>query len=118
MATDAEGRSVHQRRQVTREEALEYHSREPQGKVQVVPTKPTGSQRDLSLAVVGVGAALIALVLAFVPQVFGTIDSLGQRAIAAVLVVIFAFFFVTVSSRIVGLVGVTSNPTSGMTRWR
>ena len=29
--------------------------------------------------------------------------------------VIFAFFFVTVSSRIVGLVGVTSNPTSGMT---
>jgi putative OPT family oligopeptide transporter len=32
-----------------------------------------------------------------------------------VLVVIFAFFFVTVSSRIVGLVGVTSNPTSGMT---
>jgi putative OPT family oligopeptide transporter len=30
-------------------------------------------------------------------------------------VVIFAFFFVTVSSRIVGLVGVTSNPTSGMT---
>jgi len=30
-------------------------------------------------------------------------------------VAIFAFFFVTVSSRIVGLVGVTSNPTSGMT---
>lgn len=29
--------------------------------------------------------------------------------------VVFAFFFVTVSSRIVGLVGVTSNPTSGMT---
>jgi putative OPT family oligopeptide transporter len=32
-----------------------------------------------------------------------------------VLIAIFAFFFVTVSSRIVGLVGVTSNPTSGMT---
>ena len=31
------------------------------------------------------------------------------------LIAIFAFFFVTVSSRIVGLVGVTSNPTSGMT---
>ncbi len=73
------------------------------------------TQRDLSLAVVGIGAGLIALTLAFVPQVFGTIDSLGQRTIAAVLVVIFAFFFVTVSSRIVGLVGVTSNPTSGMT---
>jgi len=31
------------------------------------------------------------------------------------LVTICAFFFVTVASRIVGLVGVTSNPTSGMT---
>ncbi len=39
----------------------------------------------------------------------------GIRAVAAVCVVIFAFFFVTVASRIVGLVGVTSNPTSGMT---
>ena len=38
------------RRGLTREEALEYHSREPQGKIQVVPTKPTSSQRDLSLA--------------------------------------------------------------------
>src|SRR5690606_15771029 len=35
--------------------------------------------------------------------------------LAAVLIVIFAFFFVTVSSRIVGLVGSTSNPVSGMT---
>jgi putative OPT family oligopeptide transporter len=34
---------------------------------------------------------------------------------AAILIAIFAFFFVTVSARIVGLVGVTSNPTSGMT---
>jgi putative OPT family oligopeptide transporter len=31
-----------------------------------------------------------------------------------VCIAVFAFFFVTVSSRIVGLVGVTSNPTSGM----
>jgi putative OPT family oligopeptide transporter len=35
--------------------------------------------------------------------------------IAAVCIAIFAFCFVTVSSRIVGMVGVTSNPTSGMT---
>jgi putative OPT family oligopeptide transporter len=34
---------------------------------------------------------------------------------AAILLVIFAFFFVTVSSRIVGLVGASSNPVSGMT---
>ncbi len=35
---------------VTPEEALEYHAREPRGKIQVVPTKPTATQRDLSLA--------------------------------------------------------------------
>jgi len=71
--------------------------------------------RDLSLGVVGVGVVALALVMATVPQVFGGIENLGIRTIAAVLVVIFAFFFVTVASRIVGLVGVTSNPTSGMT---
>jgi putative OPT family oligopeptide transporter len=71
--------------------------------------------QDLSLAVVGVGAAAVVLVLAFVPQAFGAIEDLPHRAVAAVLVAVFAFFFVTVSSRIVGLVGVTSNPTSGMT---
>ncbi len=73
------------------------------------------TQRDLPLKTVAIGAVAIALVLALVPQAFAAIDSLAIRAVAAVLVVIFAFFFVTVSSRIVGLVGVTSNPTSGMT---
>jgi len=47
--------------------------------------------------------------------VFGPLPSLAVRLAAAVLVVICAFFFVTVAARIVGLVGVTSNPTSGMT---
>ncbi|MEE8525570.1 MAG: NADP-dependent malic enzyme [Thermoanaerobaculia bacterium] len=32
------------------QEALEYHSRGRKGKLQVVPTKPTATQRDLSLA--------------------------------------------------------------------
>ena len=35
--------------------------------------------------------------------------------LAAILVVIFGFFFVTVSSRITGLIGTSSNPISGMT---
>src|SRR5690606_22104569 len=34
-------------RKVTREEALDYHSREPRGKIEVVPTKPTATQLDL-----------------------------------------------------------------------
>ncbi len=37
-------------RKVTREEALEYHLRQPRGKIEVVPTKPTATQFDLSLA--------------------------------------------------------------------
>jgi putative OPT family oligopeptide transporter len=41
--------------------------------------------------------------------------NLGVAAISSILVVIFSFFFVTVASRIVGLVGSTSSPVSGMT---
>jgi len=70
---------------------------------------------DLPLKVVGIGMLAIAAVLILVPQVFGSIGGIGIRAVAAFCVVVFAFFFVTVASRIVGLVGVTSNPTSGMT---
>ncbi len=35
---------------ISREEALEYHSSEPKGKVEVVATKPCLTSRDLSLA--------------------------------------------------------------------
>jgi malate dehydrogenase (oxaloacetate-decarboxylating)(NADP+) len=37
-------------RKTTPEEALEYHSRGRKGKIEVVPTKPTRTQEDLSLA--------------------------------------------------------------------
>ena len=70
---------------------------------------------DLPLRVVGWGALSLFAVMALVPTVFGTLESALVRVVAALCVVVFAFFFVTVSSRIVGLVGVTSNPTSGMT---
>ena len=73
------------------------------------------TERDLPLKVVGISVATVALVMAFVPVVFSALEDLPHRLVAAVLVTVFAFFFVTVSSRIVGLVGVTSNPTSGMT---
>ncbi len=61
--------------------------------------------------------ALIAIlgVLTFVPGILGYLDSIPARAVASLAIAVFSFFFVTVSSRIVGLVGVTSNPTSGMT---
>jgi putative OPT family oligopeptide transporter len=70
---------------------------------------------DLSLRTVGFGVLVLVAVMTLVPTVFAVLDGVGPRLIAAVLVAVAAFFFVTVSSRIVGLVGVTSNPTSGMT---
>ncbi|MDT8436441.1 MAG: oligopeptide transporter, OPT family [Gemmatimonadota bacterium] len=73
------------------------------------------TERDLPFGTVLKLVGLILLVLIFVPGILGELDSVPVRAIAAVCVALFAFFFVTVSSRIVGLVGVTSNPTSGMT---
>jgi putative OPT family oligopeptide transporter len=73
------------------------------------------TDHDLPLPVVLVGVAAIVVFLAAAPQVFGFVEHPAARVLGAILVAIFAFFFVTVSSRIVGLVGVTSNPTSGMT---
>jgi putative OPT family oligopeptide transporter len=73
------------------------------------------TESDLSLKVVVIGVVVVFVVLTLLPQAFSSIEMTIGRAVAALLVAIFAFFFVTVSSRIVGLVGVTSNPTSGMT---
>lgn len=73
------------------------------------------TDRDLPFGFVVGGIILLALVIAAVPHVLGSVESIAVRVAGAVLITVFAFFFVTVSSRIVGLVGVTSNPTSGMT---
>jgi putative OPT family oligopeptide transporter len=81
------------------------------------PARPAvkRTDQDLPLKVVGIGVLLVALMLALVEAPFGALEVPLERIVAAICVVIFAFFFVTVASRIVGLVGVTSNPTSGMT---
>jgi putative OPT family oligopeptide transporter len=73
------------------------------------------TDRDLPFWVLAGGAAAVTLVMALVPQVFSVIEGTPRQLVAALCVVVFAFFFVTVAARIVGLVGVTSNPTSGMT---
>ena len=82
-----------------------------------VPEQPDvpRTAKDLPLKMVGIGILAIGLVLTFVPAPFSALADNLERLVAAVCVIIFAFFFVTVASRIVGLVGVTSNPTSGMT---
>lgn len=66
------------------------------------------TDRDLPMAVVVIGAAVIALLLVVVPQVH--VGLLG-----GVIAVLAAFLFVAVSSYLVGVVGSSSNPVSGMT---
>jgi putative OPT family oligopeptide transporter len=68
------------------------------------------TERDLPLIVVLVGSLMLALFLALAPRM-----PLQYNFLAAMLIVIFGFFFVTVSSRITGLIGNSSNPISGMT---
>jgi len=68
------------------------------------------TDRDLPLSVVLVGSLLLALFLAVAPRM-----PLQYNFLAALLIIIFGFFFVTVSSRITGLIGNSSNPISGMT---
>ncbi|HKH46722.1 MAG TPA: oligopeptide transporter, OPT family [Thermoanaerobaculia bacterium] len=72
------------------------------------------TDRDLPGWVVLAGPALVVLVLAVFPHVFAGNMTFVQRLAAAIGVGIFGLVFVVVSSRIVGLIGVSSNPTSGM----
>ncbi|WP_049924064.1 OPT family oligopeptide transporter [Halopiger djelfimassiliensis] len=65
------------------------------------------TQRDLPMKVVVIGAVLIALALVAVPQV--QVGLLG-----GFIAVIAAFLFVAVSAYLVGVVGSSSNPVSGM----
>lgn len=71
------------------------------------------TEDDLSFKIVILGSAALVALMVILPQVPG--DSLMNKLIIGLLVVIFGFFFVTVSSRIVGLIGSSSNPISGMT---
>jgi len=63
---------------------------------------------DLPIALTVFGSAGLALVLAFLPQI-------GVNLLGGILIIIFGFFFTTVSSRICGQIGSSANPISGMT---
>ena len=66
------------------------------------------TQKDMPVMSILIGTVIIFLACAFLPQ-------LHMGVIGAIMVVVFGFFFTTVSSRIVGLIGSSSNPVSGMT---
>ncbi len=68
------------------------------------------TERDIPMAVVLAGSLALGIFLAVTPG----LPTQGN-ALAAILILIFGFFFATVSSRITGLIGSSSNPISGMT---
>jgi OPT family oligopeptide transporter len=70
------------------------------------------TERDLPITVVLFGSVGLVVVMALLPFLPGSV--LG-RLLLGVLIVVFGFFFVTVASRIVGIIGSSSNPISGMT---
>ncbi len=70
------------------------------------------TERDVPITWVAIGSVILALLIPLVQEMpVGFPWSL----LVSVLIVIFGFFFVAVSSRIVGLIGSSSNPISGMT---
>jgi len=71
------------------------------------------TDRDLSVKVVIYGSLGLIVIMALLPQVPG--DNLLSKLLLGLLVIVFGAFFVTVSSRIVGLIGSSNNPISGMT---
>lgn len=73
------------------------------------------TDRDLPAWVVVVVPMLVIITLVAVPGLLAGNMSFLPRLIAAIGVAIFGVAFVVVSSRIVGLIGVSSNPTSAMT---
>jgi putative OPT family oligopeptide transporter len=69
---------------------------------------------DLSFKVVIAVVAIFIIISVGTQYVVGVNQTWITRLVGSVSIVLFAFIFVTVSSRIVGLIGVSSNPTSGM----
>lgn len=66
------------------------------------------TDRDLPLGLVGIGLVVLMAAISLTP-------SLQMNFLGAVLIVVFGFLFVTVSSRLTGEIGSSSNPVSGMT---
>lgn len=65
------------------------------------------TDQDLSFKFILGGIALLTILVWLIPAI-------PVSLIGAILVVVFGFFFATVSSRMVGLVGSSNNPVSGM----
>lgn len=65
------------------------------------------TEQDLDMRFIGIGVLLLIIIIWLLPQIPVTL-------LGAVLIVLFGFFFGAVSSRMVGIVGSSNNPVSGM----
>lgn len=74
------------------------------------PDRDSRRNRDISMKTVLLGVIVIGIAMALLPDSLLPVGLFG-----AFMIVLFSFFFATVSSRIVGLIGSSSNPVSGMT---
>jgi putative OPT family oligopeptide transporter len=75
---------------------------------EMMPASTLRTDRDLPMKLVLGGIVLLVLAITFAP-------TLHMNVLGALMIVIFGFVFVTVSSRLTGEIGSTSNPISGMT---
>ncbi|HNJ95305.1 MAG TPA: oligopeptide transporter, OPT family, partial [Ferruginibacter sp.] len=71
------------------------------------------TEKDLNIKWVLYGSLALVAIVAILPMIPG--QGIVSKLLLGVLIVIFGAFFVTVSSRIVGLIGSSNNPISGMT---
>ncbi|MGC9993985.1 MAG: oligopeptide transporter, OPT family [Terriglobia bacterium] len=75
---------------------------------------PIRTERELPGSVI-FGGSLAMILIVWAVLAFRINPGVSGNLIASVLVVVFSFLFVTVSARIVGLIGASANPISGMT---
>ena len=74
----------------------------------VTPLDIHRTEHDLPMKVVFIGIISLVIAISLAPP-------LEMNPLGAILIVVFGFLFVTVSSRFTGEIGSSSNPISGMT---
>jgi len=73
------------------------------------------TDRDIPMRIVLIGIISLIVVIAFASPLYVGGTTVITRIAAAILIIVFGFLFVTVSSRLTGEIGSSSNPISGMT---
>jgi putative OPT family oligopeptide transporter len=84
------------------------------GKTPAAPVEALRTDQELPGTIV-FGGSLVMIIIVWALLAFRINPGVSGNLVASLLVVVFGFLFVTVSARIVGLIGSSANPISGMT---